>query len=206
MTKALFVFQVIAAWTYALFQGAQLISGNTEGLTLALWLMFITYLIFSLTLAKASFKEEPTDERRWTISIFKQFLIIFLALFLVGIKYIRWTTGDTIVIIIVMFASLLTVHLYQGFRDHMCRGFLTIWCKGIPQLWIAYVMYASQSSEGIPLIAMIASHVTSTPRMIQVYLSGRKDGWDRPTRGLMMGEGANVLTWYIATAFWLWMR
>lgn len=206
MTKTLFVFQVIAAWTYALFQSIQVFSGHTGGLTLALWLMFITYLIFSLTLSVSSYKQQPSAERRWVISIFVQFLIIFVWLFIIGLKSIRWTNGDTIVIIIVMFASLITVYHYKGVQDPIGRGFLTVWCKGIPQLWIAYVMIACQSSEGIPPIAMLASHITSTPRLIQVYINGKNGGWDRSTIGLMMGESANVFTWYIATAVWLWMR
>lgn len=206
MTKTLFVIQVIAAWTYCAFQSLQVFRGETKGLTLALWIMFVAYLAFSLTLAISSYRQRPSQNRKWTINIFVQFLLIFAWLFVIGLKSIKWTNGDTIVIIVVVLASLITALRYRGVQDPIGRGFITIWCKGIPQLWIAYVMFADKSSEGILPIAMLASHITSTPRMAQVYFSGKNGGWDRPTIGLMMGEAGNVLTWYIATAVWFWMR
>ena len=206
MTRALFVLQVIATWTYAVMQTLQIFRHETKGLTLALWLMFVSYLVFSLTLAIASYRKHPSTERRWTISIFIQFLAIFSWLFIIGLKTIRWTSGDTLVIALVLVLCLTTVYKYRGVTDHIARGLIAMWCKGLPQLWMAYVICDAHSSQGLPPIALLASHVTSFPRFIQVYLSGKKGGWDRPTKGLFIGEVANVSTWMVVTVMWFLMR
>ncbi|MCD4761292.1 hypothetical protein K8R42_05380 [bacterium] len=206
MTKFLFWFQVIMAWVYMVPQTRQILKGETGGLTLALWLMFMGYLLISLSLSILSYKEKKEKIRFYTVLIFAQWNIFILFLFLLGLNKIRWTNGDTVVSISVAILSIITICYYRSLKDPMARGFLAMWCKGVPQLWLACVICQANSSEGLPPLSLLASHATMWSRFIQIYISGRRDGWDRPTKGLLLGESSNVATWTIVTIVWFLMR
>ncbi|MBU1203067.1 hypothetical protein KKH39_03460 [Patescibacteria group bacterium] len=99
-----------------------------------------------------------------------------------------------------------TIYKFGSYKDDVAKGFLSMWCKGIPQLWMAYVIYQAGSSEGLPTVSLIASHITSFPRFLQVWINAHQGGWDRSTKGLFIGELGNVITWAIVTVMWFIMR
>jgi len=205
MARFLFWFQVIMAWLYMVPQVVQISQGRTGGLTLAMWVIFMGYLFVSLSLALLAWREKKEKIRLYTVVIFAQWTIFILVLFIMGIKSVHWSAGDTVVCIVVSILSIVTV-VHNGLKDPMTRGWLSVWCKGIPQLWIAYVMLAAGSAEWLPPLSLLATNATSIPRLIQVYLQGRRGGWDRATKGLFLGETANVATWLVVTIVWFILR
>ncbi len=203
--KMLFWFQVIMACVYTGFQATQLLSGKTSGLTLALWLIFLAYLFLSLSLAILAWREKKEEVRRYTVFIFAQWTIFVTVLFLMSLRSAIWSSGDTVVCVVVLVLAVMTIKI-NGLRDPMTRGWLAVWCKGIPQLWAAYVMYQAGSSEWLHPATLLAAHATSITRLAQVYLQGRRGGWDKATKALLLGEAANVGTWCVVTIVWLALR
>ena len=199
MASLLFWFQVIMAWTYMVPQVIQIHNGKTGGLTLAMWVIFMAYLFISLSLAVLAWKEKKDKLRLYTVIIFAQWTVFIFVLFIMCVGSVRWSAGDTIVCILVAVLSALTIYRY-GLKDPMARGWLSAWCKGIPQLWMAYVMLSTNSAEWLPPLSLLATNATSIPRLIQVYLQGKRGGWDRATKSLFLGEIANVGTWLVVTA------
>jgi hypothetical protein len=204
-TRMLFWFQVVMAWIYTGFQIAQLINGKTSGMTLALWLMFMVYLFLGLSLAILAWQEKKEKERFYTVVIFGQWSIFVTLLFLLSIGSVVWSSGDTAICIAALIFSIMTIKVY-GLRNPMTRGWLAVWFKGLPQLWAAYVMYQADSAEWLHPITLIAAHATSVPRLVLVYRQGRKGGWDKATKALLLGEVANVGTWCVVTVVWLVLR
>jgi uncharacterized membrane protein len=205
-------------WVYAIPQAKHLIAGKTTGLTLALWLCFLGYLVVGLSLSILAYREpilnKETEEERlkekkkrlYTILIFALIGLVMFGLFLLAIKTVRWTTGDTAVSIVVVVLSILTSCYFRSIKDPMARGWLAVWCKGVAQLWAGYVMFTSVSSEWIPPLSMLATHGTMWTRFFQVYSQGKSGGWDRPTKGLMLGESSNVISWSLVTILWFFLR
>lgn len=206
MARLLFWFQVIVAWIYMVPQVIQLAHHRTGGLTLAMWIIFLGYLFVSLSLSILSWRQTRETIRLYTVIIFAQWTAFIIALCILGFKEaVRWTNGDTVVCLSVGLFSFITIGR-MGIKDPMTRGYLAVWCKGIPQLWMAYVMWNAHSSEWLPPLSLLATNASSWPRLIQVYLQGRHGGWDRPTKGLMLGEAANVATWTVVTISWIILR
>lgn len=205
MARLLFWFQVIMAWTYMIPQVVQISQGKTGGLTLAMWVIFMGYLFVSLSLALLAWREKKEKIRLYTVIIFAQWTVFILALFIMCIDSVHWSSGDTVVCLAVSILSIITV-MRNGLKDPMTRGWLSVWCKGVPQLWMAYVMMTAHSAEWLPPLSLLATNATSIPRLIQVYLQGRRGGWDRATKGLFLGETANVATWTVVTIVWFILR
>lgn len=201
----LFLFQVIMAWIYMVPQVTQILRGKTGGLTLAMWLIFMGYLFVSLSLAMLAWREKKEKIRLYTVIIFAQWSIFILVLFLMCVKSVRWSSGDTVVCISVFMLSMITV-LRNGIKDPVTRGWLAVWCKGVPQLWMAYTMWSVHNAEWLPALSLLASNATALPRLIQVYLQGKRGGWDKPTKALMLGETANVTTWLVVNLVWVILR
>lgn len=193
------------AWIYMIPQVIGIMAGKTGGLTLAMWFIFIGYLSVSLSLAWLAWNEHKDRVRLYTVIIFGQWTIFILTLFLMCVSTVRWSSGDTLVCVVVALLSVVTVWK-GGLQDPMTRGWLAVWCKGLSQLWMAYVMWQSRSSEWLPALSLLATNATAIPRLVQVYLQGTRGGWDRPTKGLILGESANVITWLIVTLVWILLR
>ena len=198
----LFWFQVIMACTYMVPQVMQIARGKTGGLTLAMWVIFMGYLFVSLSLSVMSWQEKKDKLRLYTVIIFAQWTVFILALFVMCIGSVHWSNGDTVVCAIVIVLSLFSI-LRGGLKDPMTRGWLAVWGKGVPQLWMAYTMWHVHSAEWLPPLSLLATNATSIPRLIQIYLQGKRGGWDRSTKALLLGEGANVGTWLVVTTVWL---
>ena len=206
LANFLFWFQVIMAWVIAVPQALNILSGKTGGLTLALYVVFMTYLILGFSLAVSSYRAKPEKIRKQAAIVFFQMMVLVGVVFIIGINKIPWRPGDIMLCIVIFILSVITILYYRNLKDPICRGLLAVWCRSGPQLWFAYVMLSQGSSEGLPLISLVATCLTSLPRLIQVWLSGHKVGWDRPTKGLFIGEFASALTWGIATIVWIIVR
>lgn len=191
------------AWVYTVPQLWWIISGKTGGLTLAMYVIFMTYIVFSALLAIASYKKSPNIVRRQTIIIFIQWSVLVGAIIFAGLGKIVWRSGDTAICIVIAALSALTVLRYRGLDDPYSKSFIAVWCKAIPQLWLAYTMVSVGRADGLPLITLIAGHLTALPRLAQVVIGGKTGGWDKPTKGLILSEAANVVTWGAVTVVWL---
>lgn len=206
LTNFLFWFQVIMAWVIAVPLVLNILSGKTGGLTLALYVVFMAYLILGFSLAISSYRAKPEKIRKQAAIIFFQLAVLMGVVFIIGINKIPWRPGDMVFCIVIFILSVITILYYRNLKDPICRGLLAVWCRSGPQLWFAYVMLSQGSSEGLPLISLVATCLTSLPRLIQVWLSGHKMGWDRPTKGLFIGELPSALTWGIAAIVWIILR
>jgi len=193
------------AWIYMVPQVVQITRGKTNGLTLAMWAIMMGYLLVSLSLALLAWREKKEKIRLYTVIVFAQWAVFVLVLFVMSIKSVHWSAGDTVVCLAVSILSIITV-MRNGLKDPMTRAWLSVWCKGVPQLWAAYVMMTAHSTEWLHPLALFASNATSIPRLVQVYLQGRRGGWDRATKGLFLGETANVATWTVVTIVWFVLR
>jgi amino acid transporter len=201
MTGLLFWFQVVMAWTYMVPQVMQISGGKTGGLTLAMWAIFMGYLSVILSLALLAYREKKETIRLYTVIIFAQWSAFILILFIMAIRSVRWSPNDTVVCAAIVGLSIMTV-LKNGLNDPMTRGWLAVWCKALPQLWIAYVMWTANSAEWLPGLSLMATNATCIPRLVQVYLQGKRGGWDRATKGLFLGESANVASWAVVNIVW----
>jgi hypothetical protein len=207
---SLFWFQVVMACTHVFFQLPKIIKGDVDGLSLVFYSVFFVYVVFSLTLAVSSYKAEKTKDRGRTIWIFIIWGVILATFFVLGLGKIPWDKEDTIVCIVIAIMIVISVSaviLYcEGIRDPFVRASIAMISKGVPQLYLIYAVYSDQSSSGLPWGALLTAHATSMSRLVQVLLSGRKNGWDRPTKGLLCGEIANVLSFCVYTIFWVYYR
>jgi len=193
---------MVMALLYTIPQVHTIVTGQTEGLNLAIFTIFMAYITLSLSLSISAYKLHPNKERKQTIIIFVQWLVYIGLILILGLRHIIWSRGDTIVSISVLLLSAVTVIYYKGFNDPYGKGLLNVWCKGMPQLWLAYTIYEAGGGSGLPFITLIAGHLTSIPRLATVTLNGFRDGWDKPTIGLVLGESANVATWTVVTIVW----
>jgi hypothetical protein len=118
-------------------------------------------------------------------------------------RVLVWTTGDTVVSVTVAILSIATIWRAKSLTDPMVKGFLSMWCKAVPQLWLTATIIMAGGADGLPLWTLVAGHLTSIPRLAQVYIQGTRGGWDKPTKGLMIGETSNVATWTVVTVVWM---
>ena len=197
----LFWFQIIMAWVYTIPQLINIYNGKIEGLNLTMYVLFMTYIILSLCLAIGSYMEVKEKSRKQTIIVFSQWFICFGLIIFFGIDKIIWKNGDTIITLAVVVLSTLTIFWYKGIKDPYSKALINVWCKSIPQLWLAYTIFLAESGAGLPFATLVAGFLTAVPRLIQVMISGKK-GWDRPTKGLFIGEGSNVVTWSVVIPVW----
>jgi len=202
----LFWFQVVMALLYTIPQVYTIVTDQTEGLNLAIFTIFMAYIVLSFSLALNSYKIVPNKERKQTLIIFIQWGIYISLILVLGIQHIVWTLGDTVVSVSVTILSLITIVYYRGLTDSYSKGYIAVWCKAIPQLWLAYTIFQAGGGGGLPLVTLAAGHLTSIPRLIMVAINGFKGGWDRPTKGLLLGESANVTTWTVVTIVWLYLK
>ena len=210
-TTSLFWFQVVMAWTHVIFQAPEIVKGNVDGLSLVFYSVFFMYVVFSLALSVSSYRADKTKDRKQTIIIFIHWAVFLASLFVLGLGKIPWTKEDTticIAIAVMIGIAVWAMSLYSrdGIKDPFTKASIAMISKGVPQMYLAYVVWDAKSSEGLPLVALITAHMTSIARLVNVFLSGQKDGWDRPTKALFCGEVVNVSTWCVFTGFWVYFR
>lgn len=205
----LFWLQVVMACAVVIPQSFTIVEGKTKGLSLVFFSILIVYAVFSLVLAISSYKANRTKDRRQTLIIFIQWTVFWSVLFVLGLGKIPWTDNDTMICIvfaILIYVSVSYFSLNYGIKDPFVKASINSLCKAVPHLYLAYVVCEAKSSEGLPLITLVAGHLTSIPRVTQVFMSGYKGGWDRSTKALLIGEIVNVSTWCVFTVFWIYFR
>jgi len=205
-TFFLFYFQVVMVFAYTIPQIINIVSGKTKGLTLVLYGGFMIYILVNLLLSIEAHNVNKTKGRKYLIIIYSLWVVSIGSLFISGMTKILWRGEDTVISIIILFLSLATLIYFKGVKDPFSKGFLGVWFKSLPQLWLAYTMLSIGSGIGLHPINLVAAHLTSTPRLIHVFIVGRAGKWDREARGLMLSEVSNVVTWWIVTTVWLILR
>jgi hypothetical protein len=203
MTNLLFWFQVIMAWVYTVPLLATLIKGETRGLNLAMYVIFMAYLLLSFFLAVSSFKILREKARKQVIVIFAQWIFLVGLIILAGIGKIPWSVGDTTIVLAIAVLSMGVLIKYKGIQDAYSKASINVFCKSVPQLWLACTIFLAKGGDGLPLTSLIAGHLTAIPRLMQVIVSGKR-GWDKPTKALLIGEAANVVTWFVVTFVWIY--
>lgn len=202
----LFWFQVVMAWVLAVPQIISLLHGKTEGLTLTLYVLYEAYLVVSLLLSIESWRANKEDKDRWrTIFIMGQWTVLVGVIFFCGVGKIAWTSIDTIICCLAGALSIFCVIHFGGFHDPFAKGWIAVCCKALPQLYISYCMLLAGGADGFPLITLIAGYATAISRWLQIESAGQSGGWDRPTKGLRLGELSNVLTCIVMNIVWVYV-
>lgn len=201
-SSLLFWFQIIMAWFYAVPQIYGILSGKTQGLTLVLYVNFLVYITLNLFLALAAYKKDQDIVRKYIVIVFSQWIVFLTLIVILGFGKIIWRESDTIISAVIFGLSIITVIKFRGISDPFSKGWLAVWFKSAPQLWLAYTIYSAGGGSGLPLITLIAGHLTGIPRWGNVVWAGYRGGWDKPTQGLFLGESMNIFTWLVVTIVW----
>lgn len=201
--SVLFWFQIIMAWFYAVPQIYGILSGKTQGLTLVLYVNFLVYVTLNLFLALAAYRKNRDEIRKYIVVVFSQWIIFLTLILFLGLGKIVWRESDTIISAIILGLSVVTIIKFRGINNPFSKGWLAVWFKSVPQLWLAYTIYSAGGGNGLPIITLIAGHLTAIPRLGNVIWAGSRGGWDESIKGLLLGEGMNVLTWFVVTVVWL---
>lgn len=206
LANLLFWSQILVAWLLIIPQTLNILSGKTGGLSLAMFVIFLAYLALSLMLAIHSYRKKKEKNRKCLIIVLVQWGFLISIMLILSIGKMTWSNKDTFFCISILIISIITVIAFKGISSPYCKGLLAIWCKGLSQLWLVYSMISAGSSEGIPAITIFAGHASNWPRLIQVIMAGKNGGWDKATKGLLMGEVGNVATWTTVTITWAVIR
>jgi hypothetical protein len=206
MTRFLFWFQIVMAYLFSIPLIINIYNGKVEGLTQAMFVIFLVFMTMGFSLALSSYRESRSEIRLQTLVIFCNWLILNAIIVSMGFYTISWSNADSVFTLLIALFSLVTIIKYKGIKNPMSRGWILIWCKALPQLWLTYTMiFVYHSASGLAFATVIAGHMTSLPRILQIFLSGKKEGWDGPTKSLLIGESANVTTWWIVTFAWCYL-
>ncbi len=205
MTRFLFWFQLILAYFYTIPLIDSVSQGQVKGLTLAMYVFFLAYLLLGFSLAVSAYRQRPTPsrERLLTVIIFGNWLLLVGLITFFGCLHIPWRTSDSYFAVIIGTITVVTLFKYRGVTDPMCRGLIAVWCKAIPQLWLSYTLWQSHTGANLKPWTVWAANGTGIARLLQIVVIARKTGFDRPTKGLLLGEVANVVTWGVVTIVWL---
>lgn len=205
MTRFLFWFQLILAYFYTIPLIDSVSQGQVKGLTLAMYVFFLAYLLLGFSLAVSAYRQLPTKngDRLLTVIIFGNWLLLVGLITFLGCLHIPWRTSDSYFAVVIGTISVVTLFKYRGVTDPMCRGLIAVWCKAIPQLWLSYTLWQSHTGVNLKPWTVWAANGTGIARLLQIVVIARRTGFDRPTRGLLVGEVANVVTWGVVTVVWL---
>jgi hypothetical protein len=175
------------AWFYAVPQIYGILSGKTQGLTLVLYVNFLAYVTLSWFLAFAAYKQDRDAIRKFIVVVFSQWIIFLILIVVLGFGKIVWRGGDTIISLVILGLSLFTLIVFRGVNNPFSKGWLAVWFKSVPQLWLAYTIYSAGGGSGLPVITLIAGHLTAIPRLGNVVWAGYRGGWEADSRTSFRG-------------------
>lgn len=205
MAELLFWFQLIMAYFYTVPLIRSVSQGQVKGLTLAMYVFFLAYLLLGFSLAVSAYKQGPARnrDRLLTVIVFGNWLLLVGLITYFGCRFIPWRASDSWFAIIIGSVTMLTIIKYRGVTDPLARGLIAVWCKAIPQLWLSYTLWQSHTGANLKPWTVWAANCTGIARLLQIVVIAGKTGFDRPTKGLLLGEVANVVTWGVVTLVWL---
>ena len=180
---------------------------SVEGVGIA-WLgLWLAFLLVNLALsmqALALHRSRIAVQTVWIYVVWSGVIGVTLSalLWLGG----RWTIIDTVTTSLaacgVTAAIIVAALRGLGPGDALVRATFAVFCKGVPQLTLAWLIWRD-GGDGLALWTILAGHITINLRLVQIGLSIREAGWDRSRTGLLIGEGANILSWIVATIAWV---
>lgn len=170
--------------------------------------MYEVFIVLHLLLAIAAHRVQASRITKHTIFIYSLWLVLIasniLAIFLNG-NYV-WSENDTrnvvfsIVGVVLVFIVMKVKNV--GLTDPMLKSFLAIVFKAMPQVVMVFEVL-HRGGQGVPLLAIIAGHVTILTRIGQILFLIREAGWDRNRVWLGISEGVNELSWVAVTIIWI---
>ncbi|MDP3985544.1 MAG: hypothetical protein Q8P82_02155 [bacterium] len=179
-----------------------------QGVSLVMFLSFEVYLVINLLLAMRAHQELRNSETRQLIGIY----LFWIAMITLDLSAIwrhggyRWDLNDSITLIIAalgVVGTLVGARIYNlPLGDPIVKGIVSWFFKAIPQVALGIKIYA-EGGNGTPLPAIIAGHATIITRLVLMYRSKRKLGWNRAVRGMALSEIANEASWVIVTIMWI---
>lgn len=88
----------------------------------------------------------------------------------------------------------------KSLLDPMAKGWYALLCKAVPQVLLA-VSFWQVGGSAMPLVTLVAGHGIIVTRLIPITVSYLKQK-DPHTRGLLLSEGSNEISWLLVTIAW----
>lgn len=206
---ALFIFQVLMAWVFSVPQILRM-RESTEGITIALYVLFMAFILVNLSLARRAYKAGPSRSRRQAVLIYWNWTIL-IGGHLVALYDAPWRPTDSYFIISVAVIAAVTLGFSKGcfglgYSDSIVRGVIACICKATPQIYLAYCIISDGGGAGLAAITVWAGHATVISRFAHIAYCGRQTGVDRNIKGMLLSEGGNELSWVSVTIAWLYYQ
>lgn len=203
---ALLLVQLVCAALFGYSQFTTMLE-TTAGVSVTWIALWLAFLLVNLALAVGALRVHPDRVIRQTVAIYIAWTAACVAnLGLLAVIGIDWTRIDTVTAVLtgagVATAIVIGRRRGSGLSDPMVRAAFAVCFKAVPQLTLAWNI-AVQGGAGIAFFTILSGHITITLRLLQVLLAIRQAGWDRHRTGLAIGEGANLLSWLVATVVWV---
>ena len=207
VTDLLFGVQIICAFVFA---GAYFWRSlhDVTGSSVAQFGLAVAYLVFHLLLGLGAHRVAPSRVTRQAITTYGIWLFLVTA---VGVAtatnatYV-WNKKDTTTLATAGVLTLVVLVLSHAQRlspkDPMVKAWFAIAYKSVPQVLLAW-KFLAEGASGTPGLSVVVGHLTILIRLGQIYFMVREAGWDRNRVWLAVSEGANELSWIVATAAWV---
>ena len=126
MMNILFWFQIVMAFLYSIPLILNIANDRIEGLTLAMFVIFLVFMTLSFSLALSSYREKPSKIRQRTLIIFANWLVLIAIIVCIGAFKISWKYSDTIFTSVIALLAIGTIIRYKGIQNPMARSWISI--------------------------------------------------------------------------------
>lgn len=210
-----FIVLTIASIAYGVSQFVGLLK-TTAGINISWLALWEGFMIFNFLLSLRAYKEaqemEPGPDRdekhrkslQASVSyglggIMNGINTVYLALHLQTFDWVDKTNFAFVGIALVIVLA----RYYKSLTCPMALACYAILCKAVPQLFMAWRVGPMGVNPANFLAILAIGHLLIILRLMILFRSYRAKQ-EEATKGLIISEGANELSWLIVTASWLW--
>ena len=184
---------------------------NTQGVTTALYVLFMTFIGINMMLAIRAYKHKKDRSRGQAIIVYANWSILIGAHLVIAFKYVPWRVSDYYFIIGAILATVTTLMIAKtwkglGYEDAIVRGIVACLCKAGPQLYLTGCIIMDRSGQGLAATTIWAGHASVLTRIAHLAYCGKRTGVDRNIKGILISEIGNEISWICVTAAWLYFQ
>lgn len=205
----LFGFQVVCAFIFGGSQARRMFI-STQGVSFGFFACHGIFAALNLWLSLNAL-QNATDETRHgkkqsalMYSLWTVILLVHMSIAYFQMPQI-WKTTDTVASIVVAVGILVTIVIAKikglPILDPYIKAGLAVFFKCVPQIALAATIY-QYGKGGLSGLWIFMGHVTICTRIVHLWLSNRNK-WTRETKGLLVSETGNELSWLVATVAFL---
>lgn len=201
-----FLFQVVMAYVFAIPQLVRLFE-TTKGVTITWLLLADCFVILNFLLTLGSYRRSRNAEAFQALVIYGNWVVLVTSMVTIMFIKVTWTNQDWLVTSLVAMSAILVMlwaeATKRGIKDPLVRGILVGLFRVVPHFYLCYCILLAGSGSGIPWKTVVAANVTAMARIVTLYLSGCKTGWERGVKASFLSEVANESSWMLVTVVWL---